>query len=297
MGQIRWYKRDPDAALQGMFELNLEERGAYNTVLDLIYSKTNQLPDDERFIAGCLRCDVRVWKRIRRRLIALGKIYLDDGCIRNKRADHEVLRALSRGLSARDAGKASARKRRVADKENKQLDITDVATGVSTNPESRIQKRDSDGSKESPKTDSESSTKQCPPSAGDGPLSGRSEDRLPALQLVPLPVPEPPPKPVLKFDEWWACWSIAGTKRAPRKAEPVYGRLIRTGQITHDQLCDGVRRYMRWCQQQGAPPSKIKHPTTWLNGGCWDDELVLDGQSQGGAGREQPKKIPRGQSW
>ena len=31
MGNIRWYKRDPDAALNGMAVLTLEERGAYNT--------------------------------------------------------------------------------------------------------------------------------------------------------------------------------------------------------------------------------------------------------------------------
>ena len=39
MGTLKWYKRDPDAALSGMFELTLEERGAYNTILDLIYSR------------------------------------------------------------------------------------------------------------------------------------------------------------------------------------------------------------------------------------------------------------------
>jgi len=36
--QTRWYKRDPNAALEGMAVLTLEERGAYNTVLDLIYT-------------------------------------------------------------------------------------------------------------------------------------------------------------------------------------------------------------------------------------------------------------------
>ena len=32
MGVLRWYKRDPRAALSGMMELTLEERGAYNTI-------------------------------------------------------------------------------------------------------------------------------------------------------------------------------------------------------------------------------------------------------------------------
>ena len=38
MGVVKWYKRDPNAALTGMASLTLEERGAYNTILDLIYA-------------------------------------------------------------------------------------------------------------------------------------------------------------------------------------------------------------------------------------------------------------------
>lgn len=108
MGEIKWYKRDPDAALSGMMGLNLEERGAYNTVLDLIYTRDGNLPDDDRFISGWMGVDLRVWRRIKTRLVTLGKLYLDGGLIRNRRADVEVLNALSRVGSAREAGKASA---------------------------------------------------------------------------------------------------------------------------------------------------------------------------------------------
>lgn len=136
MGQIKWYKRDPDAALNGMMELNLEERGAYNTVLDLIYTRDGNLADDDRFIAGWLRVDVRVWKRIKNRLIDLGKLRAEEGMLRNSRADVEVLNALSRVGSARDAGLASARSKAVKSsagkKKNKHLASTDVETGAST---------------------------------------------------------------------------------------------------------------------------------------------------------------------
>lgn len=141
MGQIKWYKRDPSAALTGMMELTLEERGAYNTVLDLIYTRDGNLPDEDRFIAGWLNSDVRVWRRIKSRLIAAGKLYLADGLIRNGRADVEVLSALSRVGSAREAGLASARSKATKSSNdcNKNNDIeetvveTPVATPVSTN--------------------------------------------------------------------------------------------------------------------------------------------------------------------
>ena len=107
MGNIRWYKRDPNAALTGMAVLTLEERGAYNTVLDLIYALEGNLRDDDRQIAGWMRCDVRRWRRIRRRLIDLEKLYLHGGCLRNARADRELDAAQHRYRSAAIAGKSS----------------------------------------------------------------------------------------------------------------------------------------------------------------------------------------------
>ena len=51
MGSIKWYKRDPRAALIGMMEMSLAERGAYTTVLDLIYVYDGALPDNAEMIA------------------------------------------------------------------------------------------------------------------------------------------------------------------------------------------------------------------------------------------------------
>ncbi|WP_054529722.1 DUF1376 domain-containing protein [Erythrobacter sp. SG61-1L] len=136
MGQIKWYKRDPDAALNGMMELTLEERGAYNTVLDLIYTRDGNLPDDDHFIAGWCRVDLRVWKRIKKVLMERGKLYIRDGQIRNSKADVEVTNALSRVGSARDAGLSSARsksrKSKPDDRKNSNLGSTGVATDAST---------------------------------------------------------------------------------------------------------------------------------------------------------------------
>lgn len=124
--QIRWYKRDPNAALEGMAILTLEERGGFNTVLDLIYSHDGKIVDDDRFIAGWLRVDVRVWRRIRSRLIDLKKLYEHAGSLRNERADREVDAALNRVASAAQAGLASAAKRQAQQKEINDLFATSV---------------------------------------------------------------------------------------------------------------------------------------------------------------------------
>jgi len=136
MGLIAWYKRYPSAALNGMMELTLEERGAYNTVLDLMYARDGDLPDDDRFVAGWLRVDVRVWRRIKATLIARGKLAVEDGVLRNETADRVIHEALSRVGSAREAGLASAaskaRKSRAADSKNSDLGSTAEQTGVPT---------------------------------------------------------------------------------------------------------------------------------------------------------------------
>jgi hypothetical protein len=95
MGTLKWYKRDPRAALAGMRKLTLEERGAYNTILDLIYIHDGALEDDPRLICRELGCNIRGWRRLKARLLDLGKIYVHNGCLRNERADDEVANAQS----------------------------------------------------------------------------------------------------------------------------------------------------------------------------------------------------------
>jgi uncharacterized protein YdaU (DUF1376 family) len=106
--KLHWYKRYPESALAGMKPLTLEERGAYNTVLDLIYFHGGDLHDDDRFIAGWCSCDVRIWKRIKVRLLALDKLHITDGKLCNSRADRELPKAISTVTSNSYAGKQSA---------------------------------------------------------------------------------------------------------------------------------------------------------------------------------------------
>lgn len=145
MASLSWYKRYPRDALEGMQFLTLEERGAYNTVLDLIYLRGGDLPDDDRFIAGNMRCDVRVWRRIKKRLIALGKLQCTDGAIRNRRADVEVDSALAITVRIADVRRSSGRKSGEVRRENKRLDeqTNEQKTNRIQTPESDKEERKS----------------------------------------------------------------------------------------------------------------------------------------------------------
>ncbi len=88
------------------------------------------------------------------------------------------------------------------------------------------------------------------------------------------------------FSECWNLWTIPGTKRGRAAAERKYVAAIKAG-ASHADICAGVKRYMDHCRRERTELRYIKHPATWLSGGCWDDELPLAGGGRRGetAGR------------
>jgi uncharacterized protein YdaU (DUF1376 family) len=73
---VHWYKHDPDAFIAGTTELSLEEVGAYSLVIDLLYSRDGIVPDDDTFLCRTLRCHKRTWRKLKKSLIAKGKIWV-----------------------------------------------------------------------------------------------------------------------------------------------------------------------------------------------------------------------------
>lgn len=91
MSVLPYHKRYHSDALAGMMPLTLEERGAYNTLLDLIYDRGGPLIDNERLLAGYMNCSIRKWRQLRSILLEKGKIVVDrDGLISNRRAKKEI---------------------------------------------------------------------------------------------------------------------------------------------------------------------------------------------------------------
>src|SRR5688572_10031145 len=135
MGVLLHYRRDIHAALDGARGLSFEERGALDAVLDLIYLNDGAVADDEDYIIKCLGCDIRPWRRLRVRLIELGRIYAVDGTLRNARANRECAAALERRAIARAGGLASGRSRALGLRSLNELAGTG---GAGAEPEPRL---------------------------------------------------------------------------------------------------------------------------------------------------------------
>lgn len=86
-----FHKRYHSDALAGFMSLNLEERGAYQTLLDMMYDRGGPLIDNERLLAGYMQCSIRKWRQLRDALISKGKIYITEaGEIANSRVEKEL---------------------------------------------------------------------------------------------------------------------------------------------------------------------------------------------------------------
>jgi hypothetical protein len=80
---MKTYPRNPDAALAGMSNLTLKQRGAYNSLIDLLYSRDGLvLADDDSRNARSMAMDTREWRNSKWQLMRLGKVYIVDGMLR-----------------------------------------------------------------------------------------------------------------------------------------------------------------------------------------------------------------------
>lgn len=101
-----YHRRYHGDALQGYMVLTLEERGAYTTILDLIYDNGGPIDRNERYLAGMMDCSIRLVKSLIERLIEKRKIYVTSrGQISNHRAEKEIIASLE--ISAKRAESAS----------------------------------------------------------------------------------------------------------------------------------------------------------------------------------------------
>lgn len=130
---MKFYMRDPDAALAGMNGLTLEQRGLYNSILDLIYSRDGLVPANEA--CGMLRIDPRAWRRITAELTRKEKIRVDsDGMLCANGVDATLTQAEIRSISARSSVDLRRKNHKLAKENN-------AATMLSTTTTTKVSKR------------------------------------------------------------------------------------------------------------------------------------------------------------
>jgi hypothetical protein len=99
---MKTYPRNPDAMMAGVSNLTLKQRGAYNSLLDLLYARDGLvLAHDDAGNARSMSIDTRQWKNVKLQLMALGKLWVNAaGMFRTPRFDDTVAHVAKRSAIA-----------------------------------------------------------------------------------------------------------------------------------------------------------------------------------------------------
>jgi hypothetical protein len=84
--------------------------------------------------------------------------------------------------------------------------------------------------------------------------------------------PSPSSEAEAHFEEFYRCYPKHVAKVAALKA---YRAVMSKRLATHEQLLNGAMRYA--AERSNQDPKYTKHASTWLTGGCWDDEPASTG--------------------
>ena len=129
MSALPYHKRYHGDALTGFMALTLEERGAYQTILDMIYDHGGPIMDNERLLAGYMNCSLRKWRLLRDELIAKHKIKITrDGLITNERAEKEIENTTKTSRKLIEAGSKGGRARAENEKKNNENNESELAS-------------------------------------------------------------------------------------------------------------------------------------------------------------------------
>lgn len=72
-------------------------------------------------------------------------------------------------------------------------------------------------------------------------------------------------------------YSLYPRKEAKQKALLAYKKAIKT--VDKDTILEGLNKYIQHIEANKIERRYIKQPASWLNGGCWEDEYSVIGNS------------------
>jgi len=124
-----WHKRYHSNALSGYMALTLEERGAYTTLLDMLYDRGEPIVENERLIAGYLGVSLRKARAVLESLIEKGKIRrVDGGLLTNDRFEKERENDAKTTRKLAENGSKGGRARAERAKSSSEINDTGQAT-------------------------------------------------------------------------------------------------------------------------------------------------------------------------
>lgn len=165
----------------GTKHMEADERGIYLDFIVAFYDHGAPLRDNDHDLARECRCSVRVWRRVKQRLLDLEKIVIRDGLIRHAKCEAVLRKAKTSSKLRRNSGRKGGRKRAenyakvLKDNRADQANAKALALAGLKDTQDHLTVPKGTGA-EAP---------------GAGPSEERKEDPTPPLPASDLPVPAP----------------------------------------------------------------------------------------------------------
>lgn len=110
MSERPWYKRFPSDFINGTLRLNLEEKGAYSLIIDLIHDKHGPIDNNAQWLGRVFGCSTRKAAILVDKLCIGGWIKVEAGCIFQDRAVSDSLSGILEHDKLKINGVKGARK-------------------------------------------------------------------------------------------------------------------------------------------------------------------------------------------
>jgi hypothetical protein len=117
--------------------------------------------------------------------------------------------------------------------------------------------------------------------------ASEEEAQLVLVEASSRPQAQPAPDVEALFERFWGVYP---RKVAKQKARQAWGKALK--KVSAELILEVAGRY---AQEQADPwrAQFTKHPATWLNGGCWDDEPQPGNAGRGGGDRRAAGRSQR----
>lgn len=264
--------------ITGTMGMQLEQEGAYMRFLVRLYQRGKPLPDDDRYMATCMNLSVRVWRRVRDGLIAVGKIIAKCGCLTNSRFERE--RQIRAATIRKQAEAARLRWER---ERSEKMGLTEVSAKFAGSLDETSPKLSEFAAKKASKINTPVIT-DLMLTINQYPLEEKERD------IAQLPLSAPARKksvlvPESYSDDFEAFWKIYPRKVGKAAASKSWERLLleqkrRAYSALKSQLS------ILTTQASDTRGNFCPHPATWINEGRFDDELG------GASSRMKPEGMP-----
>ena len=269
---IRIHINDWAASTRG---LSLEEEGFFWRFTLLMYDRMGVLADDDRINSRAMGIDIRSYRFNKNKLVAMGKIRIEEGRLNHPRIVREIERYVAEYKRRSDAAKERENRKREA----AVLNLSSYRNRPELVPKSDRYLDDTEADLLEKLNKINGTTTTTVPTAEPQPSCARA---FPKPKPKPIEeskidsLAEPPNDPLeIAFTEFWEAFPGSappkGRKTDKPKVRDLFRRIV-TGR--HPSLrakavdiISAARRY----NESKPDPKWIPMPATWLNGGRWLD--------------------------